>query len=354
MKNSFAVTISDVSGSRHYTVKKTFKRYLLLALLFLVLVVGSISYSVMQYQYTETLYERSVHLDDRNARLNETLVFQHKQLQEINKQLDEIERIGRLELSDEQADLVERARKIREFYHSKEVEYTEIDERLASIEERIADMRHSPEDRRKDEDREEFKTIPARVDMVELDVQQEAFMFGNIPNGFPTKSTKITSPFGYRTHPVTNKPDFHSGVDIRARIGAKVRATADGIVTAAKYSKYIGNRVIVRHNYGFESYYGHLHKMLVKPGDVIHKGQVIGVAGNSGRSTGPHLQYEVRYLGKPLDPDQFLLWEFGSREIFTQVEGVKWASLVNLIDKQIAQPTLQLSRRDPVSPEKPR
>ncbi len=344
MKKHFAVTISDASGSRHFTVKKTVKRYLALTLL---VVAGSIGYNFAQYQQAGALYEQNARLDRRASGLSQELVFHDQQARGIRRELGEIERTARVETGTgtggERTTLVERLRAIGRFYHGKEQEYSQVGGRLARIEAMVGASDNAPGERH---------TLAARVDMAALSVQQETILHNSIPNGFPTAIRIITSKFGNRIHPVTKVKSFHKGVDIRAKSRADVHATADGIVRTAGYSKLSGNHIIVQHNFGFESCYAHLHKMGVKPGDVIHKGDVVGTSGNSGQSAGPHLHYEIRYLGKPVDPLGFLKWEFGSNEIFTQVKSIKWPSLINLINKQITHPTLQLSQLDPVSPER--
>ncbi|MGI9311523.1 MAG: M23 family metallopeptidase, partial [bacterium] len=193
--------------------------------------------------------------------------------------------------------------------------------------------------------------LAERAEMAAFSARQENILLTSIPNGFPTESTVITSRYGPRIHPVTKVRHFHNGVDIRAKGHVPVYATADGIVRAADHSRLSGNRVVVRHNFGFESYYAHLHKLQATPGDVVRKGDVIGLSGNSGQSAGPHLHYEIRYLGKPLNPSAFLDWRFGSHEIFTQVEEVKWPSLLSLINQRITHPMFQLSLLDPASKE---
>lgn len=190
-------------------------------------------------------------------------------------------------------------------------------------------------------------TLEARVNNISFSVLQDKIMQDSIPNGSPLKGKrKVTSGYGDRIHPVTRRKSFHNGIDFRARRD-QVFATADGLIKRADYSKLSGNTIIITHNFGFESYYAHLHKMQVKQGDIISKGQVLGISGDSGRhSTGPHLHYEIRYLGRPLDPKEFVNWQPGSDKIFNTVKAIKWQSLIKLINQQITHPTLQLSQMD--------
>jgi len=113
----------------------------------------------------------------------------------------------------------------------------------------------------------------------------------------------ISSAFGGRMDPFFGRFSNHSGCDYVAEIGTKVYATGDGTVTLLNYSrKGYGNEVIIDHSFGFSTRYAHLDKILVTEGESVNRGQVIGLAGNTGRSTGPHLHYEVRFESKPVNP----------------------------------------------------
>lgn len=117
----------------------------------------------------------------------------------------------------------------------------------------------------------------------------------------------VSSTFGMRVDPFTGLPQFHSGLDFAANVGARVVATADGTVTkAGPYGAY-GNTVMVDHGHGLVSLFGHLSRVNVKAGDQVRRGDLVGAVGNTGRSTGPHLHYEVRLNGIPQDPSRFIL-----------------------------------------------
>ncbi|MFA6283879.1 MAG: M23 family metallopeptidase [Desulfurivibrionaceae bacterium] len=127
----------------------------------------------------------------------------------------------------------------------------------------------------------------------------------SVPLGAPVRGI-ITSRFGGRLDPLNGQPAFHSGVDIRNNAGAKIIAPADGVVAANGYDNGHGNFITINHGNKFQTSYLHLQKDFVKPGDPVARGQVIGLVGNSGRSTGPHLHYEIKYRSKLIDPVKFI------------------------------------------------
>lgn len=123
----------------------------------------------------------------------------------------------------------------------------------------------------------------------------------DIPSIWPTRG-HLTSMFGMRIHPITGKKNFHNGIDIAAVKGTPVKAAANGEVMAAEHKDIDGNYVIINHKNGYTTYYGRLESFTVKKGDQVKRFDVIGYVGNTGRSTAPHLHYEIRLNNKPLDP----------------------------------------------------
>lgn len=117
---------------------------------------------------------------------------------------------------------------------------------------------------------------------------------------------QLTSTFGYRTDPFFGRPALHSGVDLREEYGASVRATAAGVVAAAGPNGGYGNMVEVDHGGGLSTRYAHLSAISVAPGQQLAPGAIVGKVGSTGRSTGPHLHYEVRMDGEAVDPARFL------------------------------------------------
>jgi len=143
------------------------------------------------------------------------------------------------------------------------------------------------------------------VDFVEKDVDQIFRVMKSFPVGTPL-SGNINAGFGYRKDPFNSRSAFHSGVDIDAAYGEAVVTTADGVVERAGWQKGYGKTVIIKHGGGYETLYGHLSKIMVEDGQDVKVGDKIGYAGSTGRSTGPHLHYEVIKNGKNLDPVKYL------------------------------------------------
>ena len=127
--------------------------------------------------------------------------------------------------------------------------------------------------------------------------------------------TFISSYFGVRIDPFSKYQKPHYGLDFVAPMGTKIYATGDGIVTLSKYSrKGYGNEIIIDHNFGYNSRYAHLDKILIKEGQKVKRGQLIGLLGNTGRSTGPHLHYEIRYNNQPINPIYYYADEISEQE----------------------------------------
>ncbi len=126
-----------------------------------------------------------------------------------------------------------------------------------------------------------------------------------LPLGKPVKGS-VSSWFGKRIDPLNRKAAFHEGIDFRGRTGDPVIATADGKVIYAARNGGYGNFIKISHGGGYTTSYGHLSKFNVHSGDHVTRGQVIGLVGNSGRSTGSHLHYEVNHKGRPINPSKFM------------------------------------------------
>ncbi|GHD08852.1 membrane protein [Tianweitania populi] len=127
-----------------------------------------------------------------------------------------------------------------------------------------------------------------------------------LPISNPAPGRPVSSSFGVRRDPIIGTAALHSGMDFRAGIGTAIRATASGTVVSAGWAGGYGRMVEVDHGKGFTTRYAHMSEILVAPGDKIERGAIVGKTGSSGRSTGPHLHYEVRKNGTALDPLRFI------------------------------------------------
>jgi murein DD-endopeptidase MepM/ murein hydrolase activator NlpD len=149
-------------------------------------------------------------------------------------------------------------------------------------------------------DRDEY------MSSVEADVLQNSVLKDLLPNNKPISAAYKSSSYGWRVDPFRGSRAFHEGLDFTARSGTPIRAAADGIVTTAGKLSAYGNLIKLNHGAGLETRYAHASKLLVKTGERVVKGQVIALVGSTGRSTGPHLHYEIRLNGHPLDPRKYL------------------------------------------------
>jgi len=130
-------------------------------------------------------------------------------------------------------------------------------------------------------------------------------LYASTPSVWPVRGW-VTSPFGNRTSPFSGILTFHEGLDIAAQTGTPIVAPADGVVIKAGFGTGYGNMVEISHGYGIKTIYGHNSRLNVKPGQRVKRGDVIAYLGDSGSSTGPHLHYEVRVNGLPVNPVRYL------------------------------------------------
>lgn len=136
-------------------------------------------------------------------------------------------------------------------------------------------------------------------------LEYSLFMMRVLPLGAPADG-EISSEFGYRRSPFSRRATFHEGIDLSLRRGNRVVATGSGVVERVAFNRTYGTVVEIRHAPGLVTRYAHLHKSLVKSGQKVARGDLIALSGNTGRSTGPHLHYEVLFHNKPRDPRPFI------------------------------------------------
>jgi len=295
MDSHFTITISDEKGIKQFDVHKIMQKAIWYGggfiVFFALLSMGTIYYlndSVDDLQDTQKV------LQHNNKELSETIKLKQE---ELNKNI---------ELTENQI-------------NEKREELAKVMNKLSEIE---VIMGLVPD---------EANSLEERVELADVGVQQMHTLFQFIPSGSPMEFTRISSPFGYRMHPILKRREFHKGIDLRNNIKTPVYATADATVEFAGFHKSsgYGNLVILKHNYGFKTYFGHLNKVMIKSGQLIKKGQLIAYSGNTGMSSGPHLHYEVRYKTRAIDPKNFMDWNVSNyQSLFNKEKKIPWQSLI--------------------------
>ena len=139
--------------------------------------------------------------------------------------------------------------------------------------------------------------------------RDQTVLLSATPSVWPVRGY-LSATFGNRLDPFTGQKDFHPGIDISTPVGTKVHAPADGIVISSGPQGGYGNALVIDHGYGVVTRYGHLDSFAVKPGQRVKRGEVIAYVGNTGRSTGPHLHYEVWVRDQAQNPIHFILDEY--------------------------------------------
>ncbi|MBT0814988.1 M23 family metallopeptidase [Campylobacter lari] len=287
MKDKFTLTITDVNGSRHFLLSQIIKKVIIYftSFVFVVIVLGALYINYLADKRSELLKEQEA-LSLKNTKL-------FSQNESMQKSLEE-----------------------------KTALYDELQTQLADIEENLGLKQ------------DESLDIPERLEKVKLTNDQAYLFLTQIPNGHVIEDNGVTGNFGWRHHPILNKKEFHPGIDLRAALNTPIYAPANGVVEYAAYSNNgYGYSVILIHNFGFKTVYAHMmRKDVVKAGQFVKKGDLLGYTGNTGLSTGPHLHYEVRFINKLLDPKIFIdLNRKNYEQIFEKERRVPWQSLIKAL-----------------------
>ncbi|MCL9776901.1 M23 family metallopeptidase [Vibrio methylphosphonaticus] len=305
MKDQLTISISTINGSTHWQLSKRMRRSLK----------SLVSITVVAIMSTLLLIQHLYNSVD-DAQLKQAKLTNESQSME-----SELANLQHLKQALEQ-DLSEREERI-----------THVSERLTELEIVLG----VAQDGRVNE-------LDSRLDTAAIHSNVRMTMLTQIPSGSPVGQQRISSQFGKRIHPVSKKAKMHRGLDFAVNTGTKIYAPADGVVEVTrKSSKGSGNFLRLQHAFGFSSSYSHLKGFKVKNGQFVHKGELIALSGNSGLSSGPHLHYEVRFVGRALDPKPFVDWGVNEfEEIFEKERGIRWESLVKTVEQRAAQ-QLQLS-----------
>jgi len=164
---------------------------------------------------------------------------------------------------------------------------------------------------RDDVDKMSFRSHNLNKDLnvLEQKFAAQSHLLSSTPSIAPVRGI-LTDGFGGRSDPFTGERGNHGAIDISSAVGQPIRSPADGIVVKAEWANGYGNVIYVSHGYGYSTRYGHLSSFSVRPGQRIKRGDVIGHVGSTGRSTGPHLHYEVRVNNNPVNPLEYILNAF--------------------------------------------
>jgi murein DD-endopeptidase MepM/ murein hydrolase activator NlpD len=283
LKDKFTVTISDIEGSKNYTLNQIVKKFVLYFILFIAVV---IFFGIIFIFYLSSEVEE---LRIKEEEINQRLLTENLNLQtKIDNQIKY---------------------------------YQEMREKIGEVE-LLLGTKTSSENVTEDFDN--------KVDDLTISAVQRFIVLQLIPNGPVLRHNGISANFGSRFHPIREMTEKHHGLDLRADIGTPVYAPAHGVVEFADVHRNgYGALVVINHGFGFKTYYAHLDEMVVKYGQFVSKGTHIANSGNSGLSTGPHLHYEVRFLENALDPINFINWGHSNFEsIFEKEKKIPWGSLI--------------------------
>ena len=282
MKNRLIITISDTNGTKSYNVHQFVKSFFIVISCIIFLTLGG-SFLFISY-----------------------LNYGIEQIKESKaSQLQALEELYTSQIENKVKDIEELASKLEDVYT------------IIGV------------------DKDASKKEISENTLKRIDLKQKEYTLNVIPSGLPLDNVEVSSGFGYRLNPITKKRQFHRGIDIPAPRRTPIKATADGIVEFVQSSDVgdYGRMIKISHNYGFKTIYSHMHETYMNVGDVVRKGQVIGLVGNSGRSTAPHLHYEVKHVNQILNPKNFMNWQLADYEqIFKKERRVEWESLISLVN----------------------
>ena len=304
MPDKIRISVSHNKGTRFFALSPKRKNLVILSLL---LGLGSFTLSAFGLHYFYQKQQASelaiAQLQVQNGELNNLIIENNDSNYELTQQLE-----------------------------AKENEFIVISQRVEDVESVLGLQDISEEDTLLSE-----KTLEQRLDVAAIDSAVRATMFRLIPNDTPIDFIRNSSSFGKRTNPISGKRQRHLGQDLTCKRGTEIYAPADGVVELARPSKKgYGNLLKVQHSFGFMTMYAHLQKFKVRSGQFVKKGDLIATCGNTGNSTGPHLHYEVRFLGRVLNPQSFIDWTPESFEsLFEKERSVKWTPLVDIMNNMV-------------------
>ncbi len=304
MPDKIRISVSHQKGTNFFIVSKKKQKLIIVSLILTISLFSICGFGLHYFYLKQQISKLSIeNLQSQNNKLNVLISDNNINSHELVQKLEE-----------------------------KENEFLIIRQRVDDVESVLGLQETTEEDESLNE-----KTLDQRLDVAAINSAVRATMFHLIPNDTPLNYTRNSSPFGIRINPISGKKQRHLGVDLTCKRGTKIYSPADGVIELARVSKKgYGNLLKVQHSFGFMTMYAHLQTFNVRSGQFVKKGELIATCGNSGNSTGPHLHYEVRFLGRVLDPQYFMDWKpekFDS--LFKKERSVKWAPLVEIINNVV-------------------
>ncbi|GAB3525475.1 M23 family metallopeptidase [Photobacterium alginatilyticum] len=314
MSENICISVSDHRGTSHYLINRFKKRYLALTMSLILAIIVAGSFSVYQ------LYQQNL--------------LSSQRLNELNLQTEQLT----TSLSEENA----ANQALTQELATKKAALGMLTQRIDDVE-TILGLQTGDGD---------ALPLEQRVDSAAISSAVRGTLFRLLPNGSPTPGIRMSSGFGTRIHPVTGKRKRHRGLDFAANTGTPIYAPADGVIEVTRPSnKGSGNFLKLNHSLGFATTYSHMSKFNVKRGKFVRKGDLIGWSGNTGLSTGPHLHYEIRFLGRALNPRPFVEWTPENfKSLFEKEKTVQWASLLEMINNVVSMQVQLTHAPEPLTP----
>lgn len=326
MRNRIIVSITKISGSRHMDIHRVSYRVILCLIIVMMVSVPLLAAGAgYLYHNRGKMAQTLATMGSEKARHMALSRSYQQEMVRIRETLDSMEQLTQ-DTGPPEASVSGRLLKASAYLEMREREFLTLRDRINRIEGMLKTKSG------------EHLNLHQKLASAAENAAIKHHILTSVPSGYPVKFKGITSGFGRRRHPITGSIEKHGGVDLRAEMGTPVLATADGVVEYAGAHKTsgLGILLVIRHHYGFSSVYGHLDKILVRPGQVVRKGQHVARSGNSGLSNGPHLHYEVQYISARLNPQPFLSWEMSNfNGMMSKVSKVDWSSIMTLVGSRI-------------------
>jgi len=307
MKHKLSLIVLGGSGSKIKQIHLSVRQFVTAGVV-LSLAVATIIYGLFDYINMRTLVDNKELVEQKLTEQNQEVLLQRQQIQSFAREINELkENIVTLNNFEKRirilANLDQPGNKDSVFgVGGSAPEDLNPDIELNQSHQKLMKEMHQQMDQLGDASLSQEGSFSNLLDKLE----EQKNLLAHTPAIRPTDGW-ITSTFAYRQCPFTDRREFHKGVDIANKKGTPIIATADGVVSFVGENGSFGQLVVIDHGHGITTRYAHLSKALKARGDRVRRGDTIALMGNTGRSTGPHLHYEVRLNGVPVNPDKYIL-----------------------------------------------